>query len=180
MQNDAADVPIVLNSPTPKTIGTMQKEIYMVEDSSDFRQLIRTIFNQFLPDYNIRSFQGAQELYQYMVLQSSDEYAGRRPALVILDLKMQMMGGLELLKLIRQTPSNASTDWKVIPVVMLSAIAHQDDINKCYQAGANSFFIKPIELEELKQLLTTICRYWVDYNCLAVASSSSSNTHAAI
>ncbi|MCE6992948.1 response regulator [Dyadobacter sp. CY323] len=157
----------------------MQKEIYLVEDSSDFRQLIRTIFNRFLPTYNIRSFQGAQELYQYMVLQSADDYAGRRPALIILDLKMHMIDGFELLKLVRQTPPNATTEWNVIPVVMLSAAANQEDINKCYQAGANSFFVKPIDFEELRELLATICRYWVDYNCLASATPSSTNSHAA-
>ncbi|WP_439582023.1 response regulator [Dyadobacter bucti] len=151
----------------------MQKEIYLVEDSSDFRQLVRSIFNHFLPEYHIRSFQGARELYQYMVLQSDDEYTGRRPALIILDLKMYTIDGIELLKLIRQTPSNAFTEWKAIPVIMLSGSAHQDDINKCYQAGANSFFIKPVDFEELKKLLATVCRYWVDYNRLASAACTS-------
>jgi CheY-like chemotaxis protein len=149
----------------------MQREIYLVEDSSDFRQLIRTIFNRHLSNYNIRSFQGAQELYQYMVFQSAEEYSGRRPALIILDLKMHMMDGLELLKLIRQTPANAITDWKVLPIVMFSASANQEEINQCYQAGANSFFMKPVDPDELNQLLTTICHYWVDFNCLASSPS---------
>ena len=156
----------------------MQREIYLVEDSSDFRQLIRSIFHHHLPNYKIKSFQGARELYQYMVLQSGEDYSGGRPALIILDLKMHMMDGLELLKLIRQTPSNASTDWTVLPVVMFSAAATQEEINQCYQAGANSFFVKPYDPEELRKMLETICHYWVDYNCIASVTSSSNKETA--
>jgi len=149
-----------------------QKEIFLVEDSSDFRQIARTIFTQFLPEYNIRSFQGAQELYKYMIFQSDENFKGRRPALIILDLKMPTIGGLEVLKMLRQTPSNAVTQWETLPVIMLSAMARQEDINKCYKAGATSFLVKPVDFEELKKLLTEICHYWVDYNKLASVSTS--------
>lgn len=141
-----------------------KKEIYLVEDSSDFRQLVRSVFTQFLPDYHVRFFQGAQELYQYMVLQSAEQFKGRRPGLIILDLQLPTISGFELLKLVRQTPSNHETDWKTIPIVILSNTLRQDDINRCYRAGANSFLIKPIEFEDLHTLLDTMCRYWIDYN----------------
>ncbi|SEJ49945.1 Response regulator receiver domain-containing protein [Dyadobacter sp. SG02] len=145
-----------------------KKEIYLVEDSSDCRQLVRGIFTKFLADYHVRFFQGAQELYQYMVLQSAEQFKGRRPALIIIDLQLPNINGLELLKLIRQTPSNTETAWKTIPVVILSGSANQQDINRCYQAGANSFFIKPVEFEEWQAMLNTMCRYWIDYNRLAM------------
>lgn len=141
-----------------------KKEIYLVEDSSDFRQLVRGIFTRFLPDYHVRFFQGAQELYQYMVLQSAEQFKGRRPALIILDLELPTINGFELLKLVRQTPANAETVWKTLPIVILSGTARQEDINRCYQAGANSFFIKPPDFEELHVMLDTLCRYWIDYN----------------
>lgn len=149
-----------------------KKEIYLVEDSSDFRQVVRTIFNKFLPDYHVRFFQGAQELYQYMILQSADEFKGRRPGLVILDFQLPSINGLELLKLMRQTPANEETEWKTIPIVILSGAAGQSDINKCYQAGANSFFVKPVDFEELRTMLETMCHYWIDYNRLATATIS--------
>ncbi|MGV3600836.1 MAG: response regulator [Dyadobacter fermentans] len=141
-----------------------KKEIYLVEDSSDFRQLVRGIFTKFLPDYHVRFFQGAQELYQYMVLQSAEQFKGRRPALIILDHELPTINGFELLKLVRQTPANAETVWKTLPIVILSGTARQEDINRCYQAGANSFFIKPPDFEELHVMLDTLCRYWIDYN----------------
>jgi CheY-like chemotaxis protein len=150
----------------------MQKEIFFVEDSSDFRQIVRTIFAKFLPEYHIRSFLGAQELYKYMIFQSDENFKGRRPALIILDLKMPTIDGFQALKMLRQTPSNAVTQWETIPVVMLSAMAGQEDINKCYNAGATSFLIKPVDFEELKGLLAQICHYWVDQNKLATVHAN--------
>lgn len=149
-----------------------KKEIFLVEDSSDFRQIVRTIFTQFLPGYTVRCFQGAHELYKYMILQSDENYRGNRPVLIILDLKMPTINGFEVLKMLRQTPSNAVTQWKTIPVVMLTGMATQEDINNCYLAGATSFFIKPVEFEELTQLLIQICHYWVDHNRLATTSTA--------
>jgi CheY-like chemotaxis protein len=151
----------------------MQKEIFLVADSSDFRQMVRSIFAQFLPEYNIRSFKGAQELYKYMIFQSDENFKGRRPALIMLDLHMPMINGLEVLKMLRKTPSNAVTQWATIPVIMLSDIDRPEDVNKCYQAGATSFVIKPLEFEELKHLLIKICNYWLDHNKLAVTSNVS-------
>ncbi|MCF2446669.1 response regulator [Dyadobacter sp. CY345] len=153
----------------------MQKEIFLVEDSADFRQIVRVIFDKFLPEYKIRSFQGAHELYKYMVLQSDENFRGRRPVLIILDLKMLTLSGLEVVKMLRKTPSNAVTQWQTIPIIMLSALANQEDINNCYLAGATSFFSKPVELDDLKQLLIRICHYWVDHNKLATVSTQSTS-----
>ena len=149
-----------------------QMEIYLVDDSADHRLLVRTIFKEFLPKYHLRSFQGAAELYQFLVLQSAPEYNGRRPALIILDLKMPSIDGLELLKLIRKTPDNAVTRWSTIPVLILTHSSAPEDIQRCYEAGASSFITKPLEFEALRYLLETISHYWLDYNRLAVARKS--------
>lgn len=140
------------------------KEIYLVEDSHEFRQLIRNIFTEFLPDYRIRFFQGGQELYQYMVIQSAEGFSGRRPGLIILDWALPMINGCEIVRLLRQTPLNSVTDWRTIPVIVLSGVARQEDVNECYAAGASSFFTKPVDFEELKAVFKTICHYWMDYN----------------
>jgi CheY-like chemotaxis protein len=148
-----------------------QNEIYLVDDSADHRLLVRTIFKQFLPDYHIRSFQGGMELYQFLVLQSSSEFVGRRPALIVMDLKMPSIDGLELLKLIRRTPDNLITKWSTLPVVILTNSSAAEDIQSCYDAGASSFVTKPLEFGALRSLLETICHYWIDYNRLPVLSS---------
>lgn len=148
-----------------------KKEIYLVDDSADHRYLVRTIFKKFLPNYHVRFFQGGAELYQFLILQSSPDFTGRRPALIILDLRMPAISGLEVLKLIRRTPDNQATQWKTMPVVILSNETSDDIITKCYQAGANSFFVKPLEFEALRFMLETICHYWVDYNKLTTVGA---------
>lgn len=148
-----------------------QKDIYLVDDSADQRLLVRTIFKQFLPNYHLRSFQGGMELYQFLVLQSSPEYSGRRPGLIVMDLKMPSIDGLELLKLIRKTPDNGFTRWSTIPVVILTNSRDPEDVHRCYEAGASSFVTKPIEFEALRYLLETICHYWIDYNRLPVLNN---------
>lgn len=144
-----------------------RKEIYIVEDSADYRQLIRIIFGQHLPDYQVRFFQGGSELYKFMILQSSDHYAGRHPGLIVMDLNLPVINGTDMISLVRQTPANKSTSWKDIPIIILSNMTGQDQINKCYQVGANSYFVKPVDLEELQSLLKMVCQYWIDHNVLA-------------
>ncbi|MCF0052847.1 response regulator [Dyadobacter chenwenxiniae] len=150
------------------------KEIYLVDDSADHRYLVRTIFNKFLPNYHVRFFQGGNELYQFLILQSAPSYTGRRPGLIIMDLKMPSINGLELLKLIRQTPDNGVTQWKTMPIVILSNNSSNEITTRCYLAGANSFFMKPVEFEELRYMLETICHYWMDYNKLPAVSPTES------
>lgn len=146
-------------------------EIYLVDDSADHRYLVRTIFNKFLPNYHVRFFQGGKELYEYLILQSAPGFTGRLPGLIILDLKMPTIDGYEMLKLLRQTPDNSNTRWKTLPIVILTSNSTDRDISKCYLAGANSFFIKPVEFEDLRYLLETVCHYWMDFNKLPSVTS---------
>ncbi|KAA0992914.1 response regulator [Dyadobacter aurulentus] len=141
-----------------------KREVYLVDDSADQRLLIRTIFKEFLPNYHVRFFQGAAELYQFMVLQSSPEYSGRHPGLIILDLHMPNINGYDLLRLVRKTPDNQYTMWSTLPIIILTNSSSDQDIQKCYSAGANSFIVKPVEFEELRFLIETVCHYWIDYN----------------
>jgi CheY-like chemotaxis protein len=77
---------------------------------------------------------------------------------------MPSINGYELLKLLRQTPDNEKTQWKSLPVVIMSSEGIPQDINQCYIAGANSYLTKPLDFEELRSVLETTCQYWLDFN----------------
>lgn len=143
---------------------TDKKELYIVDDSADHRFVLEKIFTNFLPQYPVRFFEGAQELYHFLILQSAPDYNGKVPGLIIMDLKMPSINGYELLKLLRQTPDNEKTQWKSLPVVMMSSEEIPVEINQCYQAGANSYLTKPMIFEELRDLLKATCQYWLDFN----------------
>jgi CheY-like chemotaxis protein len=81
------------------------------------------------------------------------------PSLILLDLKMPFKSGFEVLQWIRQRPE---TRW--IPVVVFTSSNHQEDVQKAYECGANSFVVKPVSLGELIELLKAIEIYWARFN----------------
>jgi len=81
------------------------------------------------------------------------------PRLVIADLRMPRMGGLDLLRQIREDPRLAH-----VPVVVLSSSRYADDLRESYRLGANSFVRKRFGAEHLSRSLVSVTRYWLDLN----------------
>jgi CheY-like chemotaxis protein len=80
-----------------------------------------------------------------------------RPHLIVLDLKMPKMGGLEVLAEIAD-----DADLRAIPVVVLSSSDRPEDIQESYALGANSFVTKPATASGLHDGLIALARYWMD------------------
>ncbi|WP_221393251.1 response regulator [Dyadobacter sp. NIV53] len=149
-----------------------KKELYIVDDSADHRFLVQSIFTKFLPEYPVRFFTGGEDLYNFLILQSGDDYNGNYPGLIVLDLRMPLFNGYELLKLLRKTPDNKHIQWKTLPIIIMTGDETPQDVTLCYQAGANSFLTKPIEFQDLRTTLETICHYWLDFNRLPSAKEA--------
>lgn len=81
------------------------------------------------------------------------------PNCVLLDLKLPSISGLEVLEWIRQQPA-----LKRLPVIMLTSSLLPKDINRAYDLGANSYLLKPADLDSLIQLAKTIDLYWLHTN----------------
>jgi CheY-like chemotaxis protein len=86
----------------------------------------------------------------------SDRTLHPLPELVLLDLKMPRMHGLEILAWIRRHPR-----FKELVVVVLTASNHVPEINRAYELGANSYLIKPVELGELVGIIRGMIAYWM-------------------
>jgi CheY-like chemotaxis protein len=93
-------------------------------------------------------------------LEGSGRYRNRQefplPRIILLDIKMPGINGLEVLKWIREQPS-----LKGIRVIMLTSSDAVRDVNMAYQLGANSFLIKPNDFEDLVKLTGAINGYWI-------------------
>ncbi len=76
------------------------------------------------------------------------------PDLIITDLKMPKMSGLDFVRWLR------ASRFSCVPVIMLSGSSLPEDILKAYRAGTNSFSTKPVETEELDRIATTVMQYW--------------------
>ncbi len=81
------------------------------------------------------------------------------PELVLLDLKMPRLNGFELLAWIRGEPT-----FRRLPVIILSSSNHTLDISRAYDAGANSYLVKPIDFTALVELARSVCQYWLTLN----------------
>ncbi len=75
--------------------------------------------------------------------------------IVLLDLNLPRVGGFEVLEYIRQRK-----DLKSLPVIIMSGSTDVDEIDRCYQAGANSYICKPIHLDQILFTAASLLTYW--------------------
>ncbi|HEY3343923.1 MAG TPA: response regulator [Anaerolineaceae bacterium] len=92
-------------------------------------------------------------------------YAGRSqtnlPRLILLDLKLPRLDGWDVLRRVKADPRTQH-----IPVVVLTSSSDQNDIARCYQLGANSFIVKPVDYDEFLQAARILGAYWLTLNHL--------------
>ena len=81
------------------------------------------------------------------------------PSFILLDLKLPGMSGLQLLKWIR-----TRRDLRLIPVVILTHSADAADVKSAYEAGANSYLLKPADRNEIYRVVDVIQKYWLEHN----------------
>jgi two-component system response regulator len=82
-----------------------------------------------------------------------------RPHLVLLDLKMPKVDGLEVLRVIRSTES-----LRALPVVLLTSSAEERDLIESYKLGVNSYIVKPIDFSALSAVVAQLGYYWMAIN----------------
>lgn len=99
------------------------------------------------------------------------------PILVLLDMKMPRMDGLETLRRIK-----ADERLRSIPVVMLTSSRHESDLVRSYGLGANAYVVKPVEFREFRRALALVAEFWATVNEPppdAVPSAAESRTQLA-
>jgi two-component system response regulator len=137
------------------------KKILLVEDSTDDVLLTLRALQQANILNEVIVARDGQEAIDY--LKGEGQYNGRdssdTPVVVLLDLKMPRMGGLECLKKIRSADS-----LKFLPVVVLTSSKEDQDICESYNLGANSYIQKPVDFEQFVQAIRTLGLYWLVLN----------------
>ncbi len=143
------------------TPGTESKLILLIEDNIDDERLtLRALRKNNIINEVVVACDG-QEAIDYLF--GTGSYSGRdmsvMPAVVILDLKLPKLSGLEVLKRIRNEPST-----KRLPVVVLTASDEEGQIEESYAAGANSYIHKPTDPSEFSEMVLQVAMYWLLLN----------------
>lgn len=138
-------------------------EILLVEDNaSDSEMTIQALKKNNLANKLLHVKDGAAAL-DYIFAEG--EYKGReiqdKPRVILLDLKMPRVSGIEVLKRIRSDERTKS-----IPIVVLTSSKEDPDIQKCYDLGVNSYVVKPMEFEDFQKAISDLGLYWMIVNQL--------------
>ena len=135
-----------------------RKSILLVEDNPDDEALtLRALRKHDLADEVVVVRDGAEALaFFYEATRAGDEHL---PELVLLDLKLPKVDGLQVLKILRD---DAHT--RRLPVVVLSSSSEERDIVQSYDLGANSYVRKPVDFAEFSEAVRQLAIYWLGLN----------------
>ena len=144
-------------------------EILLVEDNPHDGELaIRALKTHHLANHLVHVTDGQAALD---FLFGTGAYEGRdvnlQPKLVLLDLKLPKLGGIEVLQRIR-----AHECTKLLNIVILTSSHEDQDIEACYRHGANSFIVKPVDFEAFIETISNVGLYWMKTNVPSNIASS--------
>jgi CheY-like chemotaxis protein len=135
--------------------------ILLVEDEPAHAEIVRRNFEGFRLANRLEHVADGQAALDY--LYQRDDYAdplvSPRPGLILLDLRLPKVDGLEVLKIIKQDPSLCR-----IPVVILTTSAMEADMARAYDSHANSYLTKPVDYPQFVALMESLGYYWLAWN----------------
>lgn len=136
-------------------------EILLVEDNPNDVELTLHVFKKHHLCNHVHVVRDGAEALEFLFC--TDRYAERlienRPKVVLLDLKLPLVDGLEVL---RQIKGNQLT--QMIPVVVLTSSREERDIVESYKLGVNSYIVKPVEFEQFSEAVGNLGHYWLLLN----------------
>lgn len=138
-------------------------EILLVEDDpQDVRLTLRELQREKVKNQIVVARDGAEALdFLFCRGAFSDRSPNHPPKLVLLDLKLPKVSGLEVLREIKAQP-----ETRAIPVVVMTSSGEERDVIDSYKLGVNSYIQKPVDFEQFRQTIKTLGLYWLVVNRL--------------
>jgi two-component system, response regulator len=142
-------------------IITHAVELLLVEDNPQDLELALRALRKASLSNQIQVVRDGAEALEFVFCEGA--YAARKitdaPKVILLDLKLPKVDGLEVLKRIKGDPRT-----KMIPVVMLTSSKEQSDVVESYQLGVNSYIVKPVNFEQFTDSVRNLGLYWLLHN----------------
>ena len=138
--------------------------ILLAEDDPNDEDLIRLALSESDLDYALQVVRDGVEVIDYLFATGvhADRDPRCTPHLLLLDLKMPRMNGLQVLQVLRRVRLDDGT--KLPPVVALTSSNEDHDVNEAYRWGANSFIRKPVDFERFSRTVRQVVGYWLNVN----------------
>lgn len=136
--------------------GCLEKpiEILLVEDNPGDVRLIQEAFTELSTDLTLCAVSDGDKALEVLSTRRADESA-TLPDLVLLDLNLPRMGGLEFLETIQETPELAR-----LPVLVLTSSNACEDVLESYELAANAYLTKPTDPNEFTSMVETVAEFW--------------------
>jgi CheY-like chemotaxis protein len=135
-------------------------EILLIEDSPADAELIMHALQEAGLAAPVRVLTDGEEALDYLFRRGRNaERPGEPPRLVLLDIKLPKVDGLEVLRQLKSEPAT-----RPIPVVMLTSSKVERDVTAAYRLGANGYVQKPMEFDRLRDVVGQLGRYWLVVN----------------
>lgn len=135
------------------------RTILLVEDNPDDVLLILHALSQHASTYSVHVSRDGAEAIRYLLGSPESSQLDDLPEVIIMDIKMPRMNGLDVLKRIR-----ATTRTRSVPVVLFTSSDETRDIHDGYKLGANSYVHKPTSFDDLMATIDQLARYWTGVN----------------
>ncbi len=135
--------------------------ILFVEDNPDHAELVMRSFEDHRVANRIYHLPDGEAALDYLFRRGrySKPQRSPRPHVILLDLRLPKVDGLEILKIIRD-----SKDLRTIPVVILTTSHAEMDVSRAYEYHANSYLVKPLDFEKFTKLMDDLGFYWLGWN----------------
>lgn len=141
-----------------------QAPILLVDDDENDLFLLKYALNQAGVTLPLVELGNGQQALDYLF--GKGAFTDRRqhplPAFLLLDLKLPIKSGFEVLRELREDPR-----FKRLVVIVLSASGQQHDVARAYDLGANSYIVKPSGIDDLRRLAERLRAWWVELNVFA-------------
>ena len=126
------------------------KPVLLVEDNNMNAMAVRRAFSDLKISHPLVHSRNGEEALKYLADKNNT-----KPDFILLDLNMPKMNGIEFLKIIKSDP-----DLRRIPVVMLTTSNEKHNINECFDLNVTGYMLKPLDYEDLVDLIRVIDFYW--------------------
>ena len=134
-------------------------KLLLVEDDSNDVELIQLALQDITLIRTLDVVRDGEEALQYLYGTALSRSTRPFPRVIVMDLKLPKRSGVEVLQVIRNHP-----ETRLLPVVVLTSSAEEQDLYACYNLGVNSYVVKSLQFNQFQELARQIGQYWMHVN----------------